>query len=162
MAKMPAQNPSTSKQDYATPPAFLDAAKALLAIEAWDADLAADDDNAVAWPYFTKSNSAFDAPSWKLGVGWNWLNPPYKDITPWVRRAYGDLVVEGTRTAVLIPASVGANWYRDYVHGRALVLALNGRLAFMPDKPTWLYPKDCILCLYAPTVVPGFEVWDWA
>jgi hypothetical protein len=41
------------------------------------------------------------------------------------------------------------------------VLLLNGRLAFMPDKPAWLYPKDCILCLYGPFVEPGYEVWNW-
>lgn len=63
--------------------------------------------------------------------------------------------------AFLVPAGVGANWYRDFIHRRALVLALNGRLAFMPDKPTWLYPKDCILCLFGPTVTPDFDVWSW-
>ena len=24
-----------------------------------------------------------------------------------------------------------------------------------------LYPKDCILCLYGPTIRPGYEVWRW-
>jgi len=60
-----------------------------------------------------------------------------------------------------VPAAVGSNWYRDYVHKKCLVLALNGRLAFITGKPKLLYPKDCILCLYGPDFAPGFDVWSW-
>jgi hypothetical protein len=62
---------------------------------------------------------------------------------------------------MLVPAAIGSNWFRDHVDGRALVLALNGRLAFIEGKPDDLYPKDCILALYSPFVASGFEVWSW-
>ncbi len=62
--------------------------------------------------------------------------------------------------AFLVPASVGANWFSDAVDGRALVLFLNGRLCFMPDSSE-VYPKDCLLALYSPHVIPGYEVWAW-
>ena len=65
----------------------------------------------------------------------------------------------------LLPASVGANWFRDWVMCEAdEVLFLNGRLAFMPERPTWLYPKDCMLVLYRDCPrrsLTGFDVWDW-
>jgi hypothetical protein len=33
----------------------------------------------------------------------------------------------------------------------------------MPDKPTWLYPKDLILCVYSPDIAgPAMpQIWDW-
>ncbi len=68
---------------------------------------------------------------------------------------------DGARIAFLVPAGVGSNWYRDFVHNKARVLALNGRLAFIEGKPKLLYPKDCILCLYGPDFAPGFDVWSW-
>ena len=67
----------------------------------------------------------------------------------------------GGRIALLVPASVGANWFKHYVDQKAFWLALNGRLAFLPDKPSWMYPKDCLLALYAPELSPGYEVWTW-
>ncbi len=60
-----------------------------------------------------------------------------------------------------MPASVGSNWYRYYVHNEAFTLFLNGRIPFMPDKPNWLYPKDCMLALYGTGVSSGNDVWTW-
>lgn len=125
-------------------------------------DFAADATNAKAATFFDKATNALRQPHWEavLGGEWGWLNPPFGHIRPWAARCRetGDA---GGSLAFLVPAGVGANWFRDYVHGQALVLALNGRLAFMPKQPTWLYPKDCMLCLFSPTVTVGFDVWNW-
>ena len=43
--------------------------------------------------------------------------------------------------------------------GQARVLLLNGRIAFMPDYPDEMYPKDCVLALFGPSVPAGYEVW---
>ena len=88
------------------------------------------------------------------------MNPPYTDIGPWARKCR-ETKDAGGQVALLVPTSVGANWFRDHVDGHAHVLYLNGRLAFMPDQPTWLFPKDCLLALYSPALAPGSEVWDW-
>lgn len=163
---MPQQKPGRSKQDYRTPPEFLDAVKRKLEITGFDADLAADDANAVSDLYFTKDDSAFDAPTWKFGRGWNWLNPPYSAIGPWVARAFDAMAHEQANTAVLIPASIGANWWRDHVHGKAMVLALNGRITFVGCDTG--YPKDCALLLYSPfeySCINGgdwpYDIWSW-
>ena len=166
MAPMPRQKPGRSIQDYRTPPEFLRAVKTLLEIDAFDADLAADEHNAVAECYFTARDSALEASTWKFGDGWNWLNPPYANIRPWVERAEIECVVNRVQTAMLIPAAVGANYWRDWVHRRAKVLFLNGRITFVGC--TAGYPKDCALLLYAPREQfcikhgdDAYEIWDW-
>lgn len=160
----PKQKPGRSKQDYWTPPEFLDAVRKTLGVHEFDVDLAADDGNAIALEYFTAQNSAFDAQTWRFASGWNWLNPPYSAIGPWVERAYLEARDNRAKTAVLIPASVGANWWRDWVHNKALVLFLNGRLTFVGC--TAPYPKDCALLLYDPFLVREgmtyYDVWSWA
>jgi hypothetical protein len=86
----------------------------------------------------------------------------------------------GGHVAFLTPLS-SADWCKDHVYGKALILALNGRLCFIPnwaktiDPSTLkkgkgparcyaappLYPKDCMLSLFSPEITPGFEVWNW-
>lgn len=83
---------------------------------------------------------------------YGWLNPPYGDIATWARKA----AESGARVLMLVPAAVGSNWFRDYVHGHARVYALNGRLSFDGKNP---YPKDCMLCDYGDE--PGLEIWSW-
>lgn len=161
---MPQQKPGQSKQDYATPPEFIRAVQRRLGLGGFTHDFAADATNAKAPTFWSAEDDALQHSigDWELHSrhGWSWLNPPYSDIGPWAARCLYAKEMGGN-IAFLVPASVGSNWYRDFVHNKALVLALNGRLAFMPDKPDWLYPKDCVLCLYSPRVTPGFDVWNW-
>jgi phage N-6-adenine-methyltransferase len=161
MATMPAQKPGRSKQNYMTPACFIEPVKRRLGIADFDIDLAAEPDTAQAPIYFTKEDDAFAAPSWKIGDGWNWLNPEYADIGPWVERAGNESVNNDARTALLIPASVGSNWWRDYVHAKCEVLFLNGRIPFIADKPKWLYPKDCALLLYSRDALACIDNGDW-
>ena len=160
----PAQKPYRSKQDYATPAAFLEAITQRLGIVRFVFDFAADTENATApaWWAVTDDALTHSAEEWatKTSGGWGWLNPPYTRIGPWARQCAAVRRCGG-RVALLVPAAVGSNWFRDAVDGQALVLLLNGRLAFMPEEPTWKYPKDCVLALYAFDVMPGYEVWTW-
>ena len=155
----PAQRPGRSKQDYATPQAFLAAVRARLNINAFAVDLAADASNRVTTSYYSEATNALRQ-DWDWWPGeWAWLNPPYANIGPWVAKAS----LSEANIAMLIPASVGANWWKQWVHHRAKALFLNGRLAFMPDKPMWLYPKDCALLLYGPGLerYPNYDIWTW-
>jgi hypothetical protein len=47
-----------------------------------------------------------------------------------VKKAHEEMI-KGARTAMLVPAGVGANWWRDHVHNKAHVLLLNGRIMFV-------------------------------
>lgn len=159
----PAQTPHRSKQDYVTPVNFIEAVKRRLGIERFAFDFAADHVNAKAEHYFDIAQNALDPKhDWAAqvgSIGWGWLNPPFGDIRPWAARCW-EMRTRG-HVVLLVPAAVGANWYKDYVHGFADVLLLNGRIAFMPDRPTWGYPKDCILARFGPDVEPGYEIWHW-
>lgn len=159
---MPKQKPGRSKQDYQTPPEFLEAVRNRLD-DYFIYDLAASSDNCVVYSYFDESMDSLKQDWTKLRDAdepnkWCWLNPPYGNIEPWVKKC-AEESLKGAHIACLVPASVGANWWRDYVENDAYVLFLNGRLKFVGAKD--YYPKDCALLLYTPFIRSGSAVWDW-
>lgn len=180
----PKQKPGRSKQNYGTPKRFIQAIQRRLRIQEFLFDFAADADNAKAPRYWTKQDDSLSksAAEWAAQIegGWGWLNPEFADIDPWAELCH-KTKDEGGSVALLVPAGVGANWFRDHVDGRAHVLLLNGRLCFIEDWATTidpatlkpdkgpprfytsepLYPKDCICCLFSPRIAAGYEVWDW-
>ena len=157
---MPEQKPGRSKQDYGTPKEFLDAVKKRLHITDFSVDLAADEHNRVCQAYFDKDFDALrDDVTWNHHDGrWAWCNPPYGKIEPWVEKAATESM-KGAHIAMLIPASVGANWWRTWVESYAYQSYLNGRIQFV--GATDLYPKDCALLLYTPWGFTGHEIWNW-
>lgn len=176
--QMPAQQPATSKQNYRTPVEFLQAAAHKLGIDAFSIDVAADDENAICDLYYTEQENGLvrywnaQHPQWETPIsGIAWCNPEFGQIMEWVRKAYHESQLTGDEapatSAVLVPAGVGSNWWKQWVHGKARVLLLNGRLCFIHDwkaqgfqsKP--LYPKDCCLLIYGPGIIPAYEVWSW-
>lgn len=154
---MPEQKPYRSKQNYATPENFIWAVKERFGIKEFAYDLAADENNTQAQWWFSEEQNSL-VQSWNKREGWNWLNPPFAKIEPWVRKAWEETMV-GAKTLVLVPAGVGSNWWAKWVHGKAQVLLLNGRLTFVGE--TTCYPKDCCLLVYAKDVKPNYEVWRW-
>lgn len=157
---MPKQQPGKSKQDYETPKEFLLAVKKRLGIETFAKDVAASDKNSVAPNYFTEERDGLASHnSWYWHRGhWAWCNPPYADIKPWVAKACAE-AFKGAQIACLVPAAVGANWWKEHVENNAYVLFLNGRLTFGGCKDP--YPKDCALLLYVPWRATGNQVWNW-
>jgi phage N-6-adenine-methyltransferase len=157
-----------SKQDYETPDDFLAATKHLLGIQAFAFDYAATPENAKATHFWTpdddslsKSPILWSRPfvSYRRSQMWGWLNPPYTNIGPWTL-ACAQAKIEGARIAMLVPAGVGSNWFRDHVFGDACVLFLNGRLTFVGSKDC--YPKDCLLLLWASDLNDeGCHIWTW-
>lgn len=117
-------------------------------------DLAASRENAKAPFLFTEADDALTK-DWYDLMGNLWLNPPFADITSWAQKCAAEAKL-GAKILLLVPASVGANWFVDYVHNRARVYFLQGRLSFDGVN---CYPKDCLLAVY--NVPPGYEVWRW-
>lgn len=151
-------NRGKSKQDYRTPCEFLHAVKSRIQIDDFGMDLAADDTNAVCEAFLTKEDNSLAYDWHMVKPYWCWCNPPYSDIQPWVEKAASESL-QGAQIAMLVPASVGANWWKHHVHNRAHVLLLNGRITFVGAKDP--YPKDCALLLYTPFINGGYEVWTW-
>lgn len=155
--RMPKQKPHRSVQEVQTPPEFLAAVKRFLRIEAFAIDLAASAENTAADRFYSKADNAL-LESW-VYAGWGWLNPEYTDIAPWVERACGQ-AQQGAKVAMLVPAAVGSNWWRDFVHEKAAVLLLNGRIKFVGHED--YYQNDCALVLYGSDYPSGYSVWQWA
>jgi phage N-6-adenine-methyltransferase len=156
---MPAQQPGNSKQDYATPREFLDAVERRFGPIRFD--LAAHHGNHVVENYYgpgsPKGEDSFKQ-NWSLLGGVLWLNPEFADIAPWAEKCKTDGAA-GARVKMLVPASVGSDWFREHVHHRALVLALSPRLTFVGETDP--YPKDLMLCAFGPWIAPGFDCWRW-
>jgi phage N-6-adenine-methyltransferase len=152
-------NRGRSKQDYRTPPEFLGAVRAkFLGGQDFSLDLAADEGNHVCPAWYGPEGLVEDA----LSADWPrdgrmWLNPPFGGIAPWARRcremtARPESVA---RVYLLVPASVGSNWFHHDVMPFAEVFLLRGRICFDGRNP---FPKDCLLAVYQGT---GFVAWDW-
>lgn len=158
---MPRQKPGRSIQQVGTPVEFLIAARRKIGIEHFTWDLAATKGVNECSPFgsYTKEDDALSlAPERWLFPGFCWLNPEFEAIGPWIERTYLVSLLGGS-IAVLIPASIGSNWWNDWVHGKARVLILNGRITFVGHAIN--YPKDCCLLLYGPDQIPGYEPWSW-
>ncbi len=160
--KMPPQLPATSEQVVQTDPAFI--AAVVKRFGKLDVDLAATAENTQAPMYISKETNSLRVP-WADHFYLRttmWLNPEFKNIEPWAEKcAYESARIYSVfgkgRILLLTPASVGSNWFRDHVDGKARVYLLNGRLRFVGHKQP--YPKDCILSVYGEP--PGYEVWSW-
>jgi DNA N-6-adenine-methyltransferase (Dam) len=156
--RMPTQNSSTSEQVVSTPPALIAAVEARFGTIRYD--LACTIDNAIcgrdyADMYAIETGSSLEKYWPRPFAGLCWLNPPYNQIAPWARKCHES----GSRVAMLVPASVGTNWFARHVFGKAHVLALSPRVKFVGHSSP--YPKDLILCVYGYGL-SGFDVWRWA
>ncbi len=122
-------------------------------------DLAADEDSCV----LRESDSAWDYKYYSfqdnsLVQDWNnlsgdlWLNPPFANIKDWCAKC--STYVNGT-ICLLVPASLGSKWFRDYCMGRPVYI-LDSRITF--DGHTDPYPKDLMIVLFNKTQAPTFSM----
>lgn len=156
MAKV---NQPHARQDYCTPPELLEAVQARFGKITFDA--ACTRENAVAplgchypevdalaecWRYFSDQTI--------------WCNPPFALSRRFAERAADSRQgIHAPTILLLVPAAVDSNWYREHVHGKALVLPLSPRVTFV-GQPTAIN-RPLMLCVYGPHITPGFEPWQW-
>jgi phage N-6-adenine-methyltransferase len=146
-----AHNRGNSRQDYETPLSLIRAVESRFG--SLSVDLAARPDNAKAPQFITPEQDSLKTewPTDRLC----WLNPPFSNIAPWAKKCR-ETADKGGRIAFLVPASVGANWYRDFIHKKDLILFLNGRVDFIAGEG---YPKDCLIAMFG--YPQDFDVWTW-
>jgi phage N-6-adenine-methyltransferase len=147
-------NRGRSRQDYQTPKELMMAIYHRFGIPGFTLDAAASVGNAQADRFYTAEDNGLVHP-WAT---WTWCNPPFGHIAPWVEKAWTESLLTAS-SMLLVPASVGSNWWRDWVHNKAHVVFLNGRITFV--GATDPYPKDCALLIYAPTTTGGYSIWSW-
>lgn len=147
---------SESKQDYTTPACFIAAVEERFGPICFD--LAAHAGNTKHARWYGPDGEAEDSLTqpWRDLAGLLWLNPPFAEIAPWARKCASESA-RGAQIALLVPASVGSNWFHDHVAPFADTYLLNGRLSF---DGKGLYPKDCLLAHYHGAA-PSICIWDW-
>jgi len=145
---------TAGEQNVGTPRDLLDAIEAR-----WGKltlDLCASADNACAPAFLSEATDSLKA-DWSALRGLGWCNPPFKKIAPWVKKASETKLRRGAKILVLTPASVGSDWFRLHVWGKARVIFLNGRAQFQGhDAP---YPKDLQISVFGE--LPSTEIWTW-
>lgn len=163
---MPKQKPGRSKQNYATPKVFIAAVLRHFGLDEFAFDYAADKRNAKARRFWSKRDDALSkgALAWRLelNTGIGWLNPPFDHIGLWALRC-ASAAACGAKIIMLVPASVGSNWFVKYVFKKHPVVFLNGRISFDGIAG---YPKDLMLVCFGfkrddmPNRVL-FDTWRW-
>lgn len=150
-----------SNQGYGTPWELIRACETKFRLRcAWD--LAANESNTKADRFYDEAMNSLVQPWHQISApgGFLWLNPPFDNIAPWAEKCATETATKRCAPILfLTPASVGANWFRDHVHGKARVLGLNGRIQFVGASDP--YPKDCIISVFDHFGPTGFDVWTW-
>jgi phage N-6-adenine-methyltransferase len=99
-------------------------------------DVCASDANHKCKDYLTIHDNALDK-VWAVG-GKCWMNPPYSDPKPWVRKAVEESV-HGVTTGALLPCDHSVRWYRDFIAHNpfaSIVERFPFRIKFQPP-PDW-------------------------
>jgi hypothetical protein len=161
-----ATKPTKSVQTYQTPPELFDALWNAFNVEiAWD--LAANEKNSAASHSYYGPGSKHGEDSlkepWQNGVScvdgseWMWLNPPYKNVSPWMKKCRDESRL-GARIVTLTLACPGTKWYQKFVRGNALALTLTNRVTFVGESAP--YPRELMICLWC-NGLSGEGYWDW-
>jgi phage N-6-adenine-methyltransferase len=148
----PVQKPGRSEQVVQTPADFM--AAVVRRFGPMSYDLAASKENAKAPAWLDEQTDSL-ATNWGGLRGNCWLNPPFAGIGLWAEKCARTV---GPAIFLLVPASVGSNWYADWVERQAEVHFLNPRLTFVGHDHA--FPKDLMLCVYG-LGCGSPKVWRW-
>lgn len=131
-------------------------------------DLAAKKKNAKHSSYFNKWDNSLEQ-DWiglykkleynsKGHIQYLWLNPPFKHVTPWMKKCAITSNLYGVRIVTLTLASRGTTWYHQHVKPYALSLVLRRRLTFIGEKQP--FTKELMLNIYDDGIT-GEGYLDW-
>lgn len=118
-------------------------------------DAAASANNALCNRYITEEQNTLETP-WAdyLSIpSYVWLNPPYSDITPFVKKAAAESANQ-IGTVMLVPADTSVGWFREAIETASEVrFIVGGRLAFInpvSGKPVSGNNKGSMLIIWHP------------
>jgi site-specific DNA-methyltransferase (adenine-specific) len=133
LADPPPESPPAwwTSDDWETPWPLVHALEARFGV--FTLDPCCRSETAKAPSFFTKEDDGLTA-GW---VGRVFMNPPYSDIAPWVRKAHCEVTVGGADlVAALIPAATDTRWFQQWVAHKSHVLYIAGRVRFIGWKGT--------------------------
>lgn len=127
------------KQQYATPWDFIDWVKENVleprGLRNFGIDVCASVDNAKAPEWYDKDADGLIC-TWANTVNAAaWCNPPFKDVTPWLQKAYDEAVRNSVFSCVLTHMDHSTDWFRTGMSLASEVILINPRINFVqhPD-----------------------------
>ncbi|MCM7134847.1 phage N-6-adenine-methyltransferase [Enterobacter cloacae] len=146
------KTPLDQRDLWRTPPALF---ASLDAEFCFQLDAAAAPHNALCRKFITDEQNTLETP-WAdyLNVpGYVWLNPPYSDITPFVKKAAAESANQ-IGTVMLVPADTSVGWFKEAIQTASEVRFITaGRLAFInpvTGKPVSGNNKGSMLIIWRP------------
>ncbi|SSF74304.1 phage N-6-adenine-methyltransferase [Klebsiella quasipneumoniae] len=146
------KTPADQRDLWRTPPALF---ACLNAEFCFQLDAAAAAHNALCRKFITAEQNTLKTP-WAdyLSIpGYVWLNPPYSDITPFVKKAAAESANQ-IGTVMLVPADTSVGWFKEAIQTASEVRFITaGRLAFInpvTGKPVRGNNKGSMLIIWHP------------
>lgn len=146
------KTPLDQRDLWRTPPALF---ASLDAEFCFQLDAAAAPHNALCRKFITAEQNTLETP-WAdyLSIpGYVWLNPPYSDITPFVKKAAAESANQ-IGTVMLVPADTSVGWFKESIQTASEVRFITaGRLAFInpvTGKPVSGNNKGSMLIIWRP------------
>ncbi|EBV6220881.1 phage N-6-adenine-methyltransferase [Salmonella enterica subsp. enterica serovar Minnesota] len=146
------KTPLDQRDLWRTPPALF---ASLDAEFCFQLDAAAAPHNALCRRFITAAQNTLETP-WAdyLSIpGYAWLNPPYSDITPFVKKAAAESANQ-IGTVMLVPADTSVGWFKEAIQTASEVRFITaGRLAFInpvTGKPVSGNNKGSMLIIWRP------------
>ncbi len=146
------KTPADQRDLWRTPPALF---ACLNAEFCFQLDAAAALHNALCKKFITAEQNTLET-SWAdyLSIpGYVWLNPPYSDITPFVKKAAAESANQ-IGTVMLVPADTSVGWFKEAIQTASEVRFITaGRLAFInpvTGKPVSGNNKGSMLIIWHP------------
>lgn len=109
-------------------------------------DVAASRGNALCSPFIDEEQNSLDC-TWLKS---NWCNPPYSNITPWVKHAIS-MHQLGLTTVMLVPADTSVKWFKLAYESCNEVRFISGRISFInadTQKPVNGNNKGSVLFIW--------------
>ena len=146
------KTPLDQRDLWRTPPALF---ASLDAEFCFQLDAAAAPHNALCRKFITAEQNTLETP-WAdyLSIpGYVWLNPPYSDITPFVKKSAAESANQ-IGTVMLVPADTSVGWFKEAIQTASEVRFITaGRLAFInpvTGKPVSGNNKGSMLIIWRP------------
>jgi len=123
-------------------------------------DAAASQSNTLCGHYLTELDNALNC-EW-VSYGPVWVNPPYSDITPWVRKADEQCRRQGQPVVMLVPADISTGWFSLAMESVDEVrLFTGGRVQFLSVSRTGKRqsnPKGSLFLIWRPYIRPRGQI----
>jgi phage N-6-adenine-methyltransferase len=107
----------------------------------FDLDVAATRENKKCKNYFSKDLDGLKQ-SWQ--GSYVFCNPPYSQISKWVKKASGE-ANSNTKVVMLLPARTDTKWFHKYIYNKTEIRFIKGRLKFSNSKNSAPFPSMIVI-----------------